>query len=39
VIDGDLDELISTLQTADVAERLRESADVTQGATASQPSR
>src|SRR6266542_4480172 len=38
LIDGDLDELISTLQAADVAERLRESADVTQGATASQPS-
>ncbi len=39
LIDGDLDELISTLQAADVAERLRESADVTQGATASQLSR
>jgi peptide chain release factor 1 len=37
VIDGDLGELITALQAADVAERLRESA--TQATTASQPSK
>src|SRR6266487_2411515 len=39
VIDGDLTDLIAALQSADVAERLKDSADVTQGVTASQPSR
>ncbi len=34
VIDGDLDELISALQAADVAERLKEPTVATQGATA-----
>jgi hypothetical protein len=38
MIDGDLAELIGALQAADVADRLKESADVTQDATASQPS-
>src|SRR5206468_1833864 len=39
MIDGDLAELIAALQSADVAERLKDSADVTQGVTAAQPSR